>query len=61
MSEFSKHEIKRHPSITFIFVHFIITSSILVPIQDIYHMKRDIKVLSTKSYHNQGSLDKLYE
>ena len=48
MSEFSKHDIKRHPSITFIFVCFIITANILEPLQEIYYMKRDIKVLSTK-------------
>ena len=33
MAEFSKHDIKRHPSITFIFVRFLITAKIYDPLQ----------------------------
>ena len=35
MAEFYKHDIKRHPSITSIFVRFLITARILEPLQDI--------------------------
>ena len=55
MEEFSKHKIKQHPSITSIFFRFLITTNIYEPLQDIYQMKRDIKVLRTKSnlYHGR--------
>ena len=56
MVEFSKHEIKHRPSITSIFVRFIITAKILEPLQEISQMKRDIKVLITKSDRNQGNM-----
>ena len=56
MVEFSKHEIKHHPSIMSIFVRFIITANILEPLQEISQMKRDIKVLITKSDRNQGNM-----
>ena len=57
--EFSKHQIKYHPSITSIFVRFLITAKISEALQEIYQMKRDIKVLSTKSYHQRGRLAKI--
>ena len=59
MAEFSKHEIKRHTSIKYIFVCFLITAKILELLQDISQMKRDIKVLSTKSDRHSGRLAKL--
>ena len=49
MTEFSKHRIKTDPSITSIFFRFLITAKISEPLQEIYQMKRDINVLSTKS------------
>ena len=49
MVELSKHDIKLYPSITSIFVRILITAKILEPLQEIYQMKRDIKVLTTKS------------
>ena len=61
MAEFSKHDIKRHPSITVIFVCFLITAKILEPLQDISQINRDIKVLGTKSERHRGRLDKLKE
>ena len=61
MAEFSKHKIKRHPSITSIFFRFIITAKILEPLQDIYQMKIDTKVLSTNPDRNHGRMDKLEE
>ena len=36
MAELSKHNIKRHPSITSIFVCFLITANISEPLQNIY-------------------------
>ena len=59
MAEFSKHKIKLHTSITSIFFRFLITSNILEPLQDIYQMKRYIKVLSTKSDRHHGRMAKL--
>ena len=61
MEEFSKHKIKCHPSITSIFSRFIITANMLEPLQEIYRMKIDTKVLSTKSDRNHGRLDNLEE
>ena len=61
MAEFSKTEIKRHPSVTPIFVRFLITSKILEPLQEIYQMKRDIEVLITNSYRHRGRLYDLEE
>ena len=49
MVDLSKHDIKRHPSIKTIFVRFLITANISEPFQEISKIKRDIKVLSTKS------------
>ena len=42
MTEFSEHEIECHPSITSLFVRFLITSNISEPLQDIAQMMRDI-------------------
>ena len=61
MAEFSKHGIKRHPSVTSIFVCFLITAKILEPLQEISQINRDVKVLSTKSEHRRGRLDKIEE
>ena len=61
MVEFSKPDIKRLPSITSIFVRFLITAKILEPIKEISQMKRYIKVLSTKSDHYPGRLANLKE
>ena len=61
MEDFYKHEIKRHPFITSIFVRFLVTAKIYEPLQEIYHMKRDIKVLITKSDHYHGRLTNLKE
>ena len=61
MAKFSKHEIKRHLSITSIFVCFIITANLSEPLQEIYQMNRYIKVLRTKSDHYHGILTKLEE
>ena len=36
MVEFSKHEIKFHPSITSIFIRFLITDKVSDPLQEIY-------------------------
>ena len=58
MAKFSKHEIKRHLSITSIFVRFLITANISDPLQDNSQMKRYIKVLSTKSDRHHGRLTK---
>ena len=59
--DLSKHKIKRHPSITSIFVRFPVIAKILEPLQDIYQMKRDIKMLSTKSDRHHGRMAKLKE
>ena len=59
MAEFSKHYIKHHPYITSICVGLLITAKIYEPLQEIYQMNRDIKVLSTKSDRHHGSLNKL--
>ena len=59
MAEFSKHGIKRHPSVTSIFVRFLITANTLEPLQDISQIKRNIKVFSTKSDRPRGSLAEL--
>ena len=40
MAEFSKHEIKRHPSITSIFVRILITANISERLQKISQTKR---------------------
>ena len=56
MAEFSKHNIKRHPSITSIFFRFLVTSNIPDPLQENSQMKIDSKVLSTKSYRHHGRL-----
>ena len=49
MAEFSKHGIKRHPSVRSIFVCFLVTANVLEHLHDIYHIKRDTKVLRNKS------------
>ena len=36
---FSKRELRRHSSITFIFVYFLITANIFEPLQDTTHIK----------------------
>ena len=59
--ELSKHEIKGHTSITSTLVHFLVIAKISDPIQDIYQMKRDIKMLSTKSDRHHGRMAKLKE
>ena len=61
MAELSKHEIKRHPSITSIVVRFIVTSKISEPHQEISQMKMIIKVSSTKSYRHQVRLTNIEE
>ena len=61
MVEFSKHNIKCHPSITSIFFRFLITANILEPLQEIYQMKRDIKALITKLDCHHGRLDNIEE
>ena len=60
-AEFSKHEIKCHPSIISIFVRFLITANIYEPLQDISHIKKDIKALITKSDHHHGRLNNIEE
>ena len=57
MADFSKHEIKSHPSITYIFVRFFINAKIFEPLQDISRTNKDIKVLSTNSVCHHGRLD----
>ena len=59
MEEFTKHNIKCHPSITFIFVYFLIKANISEPLQEIFKKKREIKVLSTKSNRHYDRLTKL--
>ena len=59
MAEFFKQGIKRHPSITSIFIRLLITSNIYEPLQEIFQMKRYIKVLSTKSDHHHGILTRI--
>ena len=59
MAELSKQDIKRHPSITYIFVRLIIIAKVYEPLQDISQMKKDIKVLSTKSDHHHGRLTQI--
>ena len=61
MSEFYKYKIKRHLSIKSIFVRFLITTNISEPLQEIIQMKRDIKLLSTKSDYHQVRLNNLKE
>ena len=61
MEELSKHKIKLHPSITSICVHFLITSKILEPLKEIYQMKIDINILSTKSNRHNGRLYNIEE
>ena len=56
MEEFSIHDIKRHLSITSIFIRILITANILEPLQDISQIKRNIKVFSTKSDRHRGRL-----
>ena len=46
------HKIKHHPSITYIFIRFLITANISKPLQENSQMKRDIYVLITKSDHH---------
>ena len=53
MADFSKHKIKHHPYIKFIFVRFLIAAKIYGQFQNIYQMNIYIKVLSNNSYrHN---------
>ena len=59
MLEFSKHQIKHHPSITSIFVRFLITANISEPLKEISQINRYIKLLSTKSDRHHGRLAKL--
>ena len=59
MADFYKHDIKRHPFITPIFSRFLITANILEPLQEIYQMKREIKMLSTNSDCHNGRLDNI--
>ena len=59
MVEFSKHNIKRHPSTMPIFVRFLIRSKIPEPLQDIYQINRDFKVLSIKSELHHGRMAKI--
>ena len=61
MEDSSKHDIKCHPSITSIFVRFVLTGKIYEPLQDISQMKIDIILLSTKSYHHHDRLTNLKE
>ena len=61
MANFYRHNIKRHHSITSIFVRFLITAKILEPLQDFFQMKRDIKVLITNSDRHHDGLAKLKE
>ena len=61
MAQFSKHEIKCHPSITPIFFRFLFTANIYEPLQDISHMKIDINVLIPKSYFHHGRLTNIKE
>ena len=61
MADFSKHEIKHHPSITFKFVRFLIMAKIYEPLQDISQMNRETNVLRTKSdFHNSRSSNTEY-
>ena len=59
--EFYKYEIKFHPTIKYIFYRFLIMANIYKPPQEIYQIKRDIKVLSTKSDLHHYRLNKLKE
>ena len=61
MTELSRHEIKRHPSIKYTFVRFLIRAKIYEPLQEIYHMNRDIKVLINNSDRHHVRLTKLEE
>ena len=56
MADFYKHEIKYQPSITSIFVRFLVTANISEPLQNIFQMNTDIKVLITKLYCHHGRL-----
>ena len=59
MVEFSKHKIKHDPFITSIFFCFLIVATIPEPLQEISHINRDIKVLSTKSDRHRGRMNNL--
>ena len=61
MAEFSIHKIKHHHSIKYTFVRFLIRAKIYEPFQEIYQMKRDIKVLINNSDHHHVRLTKLEE
>ena len=61
MAEFSKHEIKLHPYITYIFVRFLIMTNISEPPKEIAQMNRDIKVFRTKSARHDVRMTKLKE
>ena len=61
MAEFSKQDIKRHPSVTSIFFRFLVTAKIYDPLQEISQMKRYIKVLITNSDRRSGRMTKLEE
>ena len=61
MAEFSKNEIKRYPYVTYMFFRFLTTDKISEPLQDIYQVKRDIKVMSTKSDRHHGRLANIEE
>ena len=58
MAEFSQHNIKCHPSITYIFVGLLIKTKIPEPPQDIYQMNREIKGLNVKSNRHNVRLNK---
>ena len=61
MADVFKHYIKRHPSITSIFVYFFVTSKISEPLQETTQMKKYIKDLRKKSDSHYGRLAKLKE
>ena len=56
MEELSKHELKRYPSITFIFVRFLIVANISESLQETAQMKRETKVFINKSDLHHGRL-----
>ena len=56
-----KHGIKFHPSITYIFVCFIVTANISEPLQKIAQINRDINVLRTKLDWHNGRLTEVKE
>ena len=58
MAGLYKHKIKRHPSITSIFVCFLIKCNISEPLQEIFQIKRDITGLNNKSDCHNGRMTK---